>query len=310
MRVWAAFWMLGLIWGSSFMLIRIGVEIIHPVHLVFIRVGIAAVGMGIVLIVLRKPLPRNWRTLGWLALIGIGNTAIPFTLISWGEKTVESGLASVLQATAALFGLVVASIAFVDERITTQRVIGLLLGFAGIVVLAARNWQGGEIITGGLLGQMAIVCASMFYAVFTTVSRKVIQGNIQPIVVSACAMMSAALFEGAIILAASAAGLMPASIPTDTPPDVLASAIALGFVNTFLAYLLFYEVVQGLGASRATMVTYVVPVVGLILGVVFLNEQLDIYILGGAALIFTGIGVVNLKMFRKLNRRQIAAAGD
>lgn len=310
MLIWVAFWLVGIIWGSSFMLIRVGVEVIHPLHLVFIRVGIAAVGLGIVVVVLRKKIPRDWRTLGSLILIGIGNTAIPFTLISWGEQTVESGLASVLQSTAALFALVIASLFFKDERITPQRVIGLLLGFIGIVVLASRNWQDGQIMTGGLMGQGAIILASLFYASFTTLSRKVIQGDVAPLVVSAIAMMSAAIFEAIIIFGAVAADLMPMSIPADVPYDALMAVLGLGFVNTFLAYLMYYEIVRVLGVARATMVTYVVPVVGLLLGVIFLNERLDATLLIGAGMIFAGIAVVNLRIFQGKKKPALVSAGD
>ncbi len=297
-RAWVYFWLVGLIWGSSFLLIRIGVEGIHPFHLVLIRVGIAAIGLNIVVVVRRKRIPRDWKTLRSLIIIGIGNNAIPFTLLAWGEKTVESGLASVLQATAALFGLVTAHFAFEDERITRQKVAGLLMGFFGVVVLASRNWQGGQINTGGLLGQLAIVATSLFYAIFITYSRKVIKQDVEPIVVSAIAMTSATITETLLILAAAPLGA-PITVSADLSTDVLLAVVALGVFNTFVAYLMFYDIVKTLGAARAAMVTYVVPVVGLILGVIFLNELLDTTLILGALLIFAGIGVVNLRWKRK-----------
>jgi drug/metabolite transporter (DMT)-like permease len=313
MGIWLAFWTLGLIWGSSFMLIRIGVEAIHPLHLVLIRVGVAAIFLGITIVALRRKLPKDWRTWGAIALVGIGNNALPFTLIAWGEQTIESGLASVLQSTAALFGLVVAHFAFKDERITPQKVVGLIMGFLGIVVLASRNWQDGEIITGGLMGQLAIVGASVCYATFTTLSRKIIQADIAPVVLAAIAMMSATFFEAGIIFVGSLVADTPLHTPVDLAPDVLLAVLALGFVNTYLAYLLFYNIVRVLGVARATMVTYVVPVVGLLLGIIFLNELLDVYIVVGATMIFMGIGVVNLRYFQRLNTvflRRPAISGD
>ncbi|MCU0511338.1 MAG: DMT family transporter, partial [Anaerolineae bacterium] len=108
MNIWVSFWMVALIWGSSFMLIRIGVAEVHPLHLVLIRTGIAAAGLGLLVVLLKKHVPRQPRTLLSLIVIGMGNNALPFLLIAWGEERVESGLASVLQATAALFTLVVA----------------------------------------------------------------------------------------------------------------------------------------------------------------------------------------------------------
>ncbi len=297
-RAWVYFWLIGLIWGSSFLLIRIGVEKIHPFHLVLIRVGVAAIGLNIVVVATRKRIPRDWKTLRSLIIIGIGNNALPYTLLAWGEKTVESGLASVLQATAALFGLVTAHFAFEDERITRQKVAGLLMGFFGVVVLASRNWQGGQVDAGGLIGQLAIIGTSLCYALSITYSRKVIKQDVEPVVVAAIAMMSAVITETLLILVTIPLGV-PITVSADLPTGSLLAVVALGFFNTFVVYLMFYDVVKTLGAARAMMVTYVVPVVGLILGVVFLSELLDVTLILGALLIFAGIGIVNLRWKRK-----------
>lgn len=308
-RVWAMFWLVALIWGSSFMLIRIGVEAIHPLHLVLIRVGIAAIGLGLVIVFTRRHIPRDPRTLLAMVVIGIGNNAIPFTLISWGEQTVESGLTSVLQATAALFALVVAHFAFKDERITLRKLVGLGLGFCGIVVLASRNWQDGQIATGSLLGQMAIVGASLAYATFTSLSRKVLSGGqVAPIVLAAITMISATFAEAAFILIGNLTGDIPLQTPADLSLTAFGAVLVLGFLNTFIAYLMYYEVVKGLGVARAAMVTYVVPAVGLILGVVFLGEILDAYIILGAGCIFAGIAIVNLRIRRWQTAKSVKAA--
>lgn len=301
--VWLGFWAVGIIWGSSFMLIRVGVELVHPVHLVLVRVGIGAIGLCLVSILWRQKIPRDWRTLAGIAVVGVGNVAIPFTLISWGEQTIDSGLASVLQSTAALFALVVAHFAFQDERITAQKTAGLVLGFLGVVVLASRSWQDGTLETGNLAGQMAVVLASLCYAIFTSVGRKILQSNVAPIVLAALSMLVATFVEAGVLLVGVWGGWMPATVPSDLPGDVLVAILTLGFLNTFIAYLLYYEIVKRLGVAKATMVTYVVPVVGLILGVVFLNELLDARLLLGAGMIFTGIGIVNLRYFGRLNGR-------
>jgi len=303
MAAWLMFWALGIMWGSSFMLIRVGVEVLPPLHLILLRVGIAAVLLWVVVLLRRRPLPRDWRTWASIAVIGIGNNAIPFTLLAYGEQHIESSLASVLQSTTALFGLIVAHFAFADERITTQKVIGLMVGFAGITVLAGRNWDSGEILTGGLLGQLAVIGSSVCYALFTNFSRKVIQGQVEPVVLAATAMLSASFAEMALLGIGTTFFDVPAVLPPMTP-DLLLAVLILAVVNTFVAYLMFYEVVKRLGAARATMVTYVVPAVGLLMGVIFLNERLDLFILVGASMIFLGIGIVNLRVFAWLNRRQ------
>ncbi len=297
MGKWASFWLVGLIWGSSFLLIRISVEELSQFQIVFIRTGIAAVGMNLVLLLRGKRLPTDWRSVRSLIMVGLGNTAIPFVLITWGEKTVESGLAAVLQATASLFTLVIAHFAFTDERINLQKIVGIGAGFIGVTLLASRSWGEGQVITGDLLGQGAIVLASLFYATFTVYSRKVCS-NLEPIVISAGAMTTAAIASGFLTYAAPLFG-GPAPTPLNAlSSNVLLSVLVLGFVNTFIAYLMFYSLVQTIGAARTSMVTYVVPPVGLILGVIFLNEILDARLLIGALIIFAGIGIVNWRFRR------------
>lgn len=304
MAKWAGFWLVGLIWGSSFLLIRISVEELNQFQIVFIRTGIAALGLNLVLLIRGKRLPTNWQSLRSLILIGLGNTTIPFLLITWGEKSVESGLASVLQATASLFGLIIAHFSFADERITPQKVVGLAAGFAGVTLLASRSWADGQVITGDLLGQGAIVLASLFYAIFTVYSRKVCY-NVEPMIVSTGAMTTAAISSGFLMLVAPLLGGPAATPLNEVSSHVLTSVLALGFVNTFIAYLIFYSLIPALGAARTTMVTYVVPPVGLLLGVVFLNEVLDARLLIGAAMIFMGIGIVNLR-FRRSKRASLS----
>src|SRR5262245_9474489 len=138
-QAWGGFWLLALIWGSSFLFIRIAVEQLPPFQLVFIRTGVAAIGLTSVVYLRGKRLPTDWRSIGDLLFLGTVNTVIPFALITWGETQIESGLASVLQGTAALFTLVLAHFTFADERISWRKLAGLLIGFLGVVVLASRS---------------------------------------------------------------------------------------------------------------------------------------------------------------------------
>ncbi|MBN8638824.1 MAG: DMT family transporter [Anaerolineae bacterium] len=308
MRKWAAFWLVALIWGSSFLLIRIGVEELSPFQVVFIRTGIAAVGINLVLVLLKKRLPLDFKRLFPLIVIGIGNTTIPFALITWGEQSIDSGLAAVLQSSAAFFTMLIAHFVFFDEKLSLKKVAGLILGFLGVVTLASRSWASGTLVVNELTGALAIVLASLFYAVFTIYSRKQINTRYEPIVVSAGAMTFAAISSGILMVLAPYFNGEPATMLVDVSSDVLIAIGLLGLVNTFVAYLMYYWVVQQLGAGRASMVTYVVPAVGLILGVLILNEPLDWQIIVGAALIFCGIAVVNvsIKALRRMANRSAA----
>src|SRR5256885_13940625 len=162
-RAWIGFWMLAFIWGSSFLFIRIGVEQLPTFQLVFIRPGIAAVGLNIVVFLRGKRLPTDAAGARDVTILAVVNTVIPFALITWGDHIIESGLAAVLQATAALFTMMVAHFSFTDERLTRRTVAGLVFGFAGVVVLASRSTADDAIATNArlqLMGQLAIVVAS------------------------------------------------------------------------------------------------------------------------------------------------------
>ena len=291
---WVGFWVLGLIWGSSFLLIRIGVESVSPFQLVFMRTAIAAIGLNIVFFARGKRIP--WKAaLVPVLVLGLINITVPFGLITWGEQTVASGVASVLNSTVALFTLLVSTLIFRQERLTARKFTGLLIGFFGVVVLASRNFQGGELQAGSLIGQLAILVAAVFYAFGGSYSYRLAVRWNDAQMVAAGSMIFAALSSGALMLLAPVFG-GPAPTPlAEIPANALVSILALGLLNTFIAYMIYYWIVRALGAARASMVTYVAPVVGLTLGALVLNEVVDIRLLGGAALILGGIAIVTLK---------------
>lgn len=300
-KAWVYFWLLGLIWGSSFLFIRIAVENqdLRPVEVVFIRTTIAAIGLGVVIAWRRVPLPRTRRMITALVVVGLGNVVAPFMLITWGEQYISSSIAAVAQSTAALFSLIVAHFMFVDERMTPQRVSGLIIGFIGVVVLFGDKLSNGT-IDSDVAGLAAIVVASLCYAIFTGLGRKIIQSEVKPIVVAFGSMASAALATAPFALFTES-GFTP--LLHALPGKVLLSVVLLGFFNTFIAYIFYYEIVRQLGASRAAMVTYIVPAVGLALGWLILGETVGISLLIGGTLIMTGIGIVNLhpsQLYRRL----------
>jgi len=300
---WIGFWVLGLIWGSSFLLIRIGVESVSPFQLVFVRVLIGAIGMSAVLLARGKRLPMDRGALLSLFVLGMINVTIPFALITWGEQTVDSGVASVLNSTAALFTLLISAFIFRQETFTARKFTGLMIGFVGVVVLASRNWQGGEVQTGSLLGQLAILLAALFYAFGGPYAYRLSHRWNDPQMVATGSMIFAAAVSGLLMVLAPAFGGEAATPLNELPADALFSLLGLGILNTFIAYMIFYWIIRYLGASRASMVTYVAPVVGLALGAIVLGESMDVQLLGGAALILSGIAIVTVKL-----RRPVASA--
>ena len=308
-RKWPQFWLLCLIWGSSFLFIRIGVEQVPPLQLVFIRTLIAAIGLNAVLWWQKKAFPGRGRNLFDITILGVINTVFPFFLITWGETYIESSLASILQGTAALFSLLIAHFNFADERITPRKLLGLIMGFLGVVVLTNRDAGTTENAHSMfyLLGQLAVVVASLCYAIGGTYSRKVMQQRLEPLQVSTGAMTIAAVTTGILTFITPAfGGLAPVDI-RQLDLNILLAVLTLGFLNTFVAYLIFYGLLAKLGAARTSMITYVIPVVGLILGVVFLGEKLEYKLILGTIMIVGSIAVVNLKLERFFKRSKISS---
>ncbi len=200
-HAWGGFWLLALIWGSSFLFIRIGVEQLPAFQLVFLRTGIAAIGFNLVLRLRGRRLPSDWHSISHMLFLGIVNTVLPFAMITWGETQIESGLASVLQGTVALFTLMIAHFTFADERFTLRKGLGLAIGFLGVAVLASRSTEGSIVqndATGHLLGQAAIIGASFCYALGNIYGRKAMQQRLEPMTVAAGSMTVAAALSGII----------------------------------------------------------------------------------------------------------------
>lgn len=290
LREWGAFGLLGLVWGSSFLWIKIAVQEIGPFTLVGFRLLFGVLGLLAVAAVRRPTLPRDGRTWRVLLFLGLINTALPFVLISWGEQFIDSAVASILNGTVPLFTLVIAHLFLHDDRITLARVLGLVTGFAGVVVLMSRDLEP-EGLRGNLLGQGAVLAAAISYAVASVYARRNLRG-VQPLVQALVPLLSA----DAVAWLAVPFVEWPLQIPA--LPMTWLALLWLGLLGSCLAYLLYFYLLHALGPTRATMVTYVFPVVGLILGVVFLGERADWNLALGALLISASIGVVNWRPAR------------
>lgn len=284
-REWGLFWLLGLIWGSSFLWIKIALTQVGPFTLVAWRLLIGLATLGVVVILRRPTFPRQRRVLAMLALLGLTNTALPFLLISWGEQSIDSAVASVLNGTVPLFAMVIAHFALDDDRITWSRAGGLLVGFAGVVVLMSGELTGREMGAAGL-GQLAVLLAAVLYAVSGVFARKNLHG-VSPIVQAFLPLVVAdgVIWTGALAFEA------PALAPS-TGLTWLAVGW-LGVLGSGVAYLILFHLLHRIGPTRTTMVTYVFPLVGLVLGVVFLREALTVQLALGAGMIVAGILVVN-----------------
>ena len=281
-----AFLALSLAWGSSFFWIKIAVQEIGPFMLVALRVLFGILGLGIILLFNHPKGKLDRRTWQTLLILGITNTALPFVLISWAEQHIDSAVAAILNSSMPLFTLVIAHFTIADDKMNLQKVIGVLVGFLGVMVLTARD-LGGDLRL-NLLAQGAMIAAVLFYAFSAVFARRNTQ-DVSPVVRALIPLLSAdaVIWAGALLTEA------PISFPA--LPITWGALVWLGLIGSCIAYLLYYNLLHSVGPTRISMVTYMFPVVGVALGVLLLNERLDLSLIAGAVLVLGSLLIVNRK---------------
>jgi drug/metabolite transporter (DMT)-like permease len=301
---WLVFLALGAAWGSSYLFIKIGVETLTPFTLVAGRLAIGAGVLALVMRIARQPLPRQQSVYWHLAVVALLGIVIPFSLISWGEQTIDSGLAAILNGTVPLFAIVLAALVLADEPITVNRLVGLVVGFAGVVLLTAPGLREG--FDGSLPGQLALIGASISYGAAGVYARRTVRG--------VPALTSAFLEVGfAFVITVALAAAFGGPWATNVDGGTVLSVAWLGLIGSGLAFLAFFYLLDRWGATRTALVAYLLPVVGIALGVLVLQESVTLPMLGGTALIIGGIALANSRFgHRRLLGRSPAevVAGD
>ena len=282
---WFAFLLLGAIWSSSFMWIKIAVQEVGPITLVAFRVLFGLLFGIVVILVQRVSLQRSFKEWGPLLLLGITNVAVPFFLISWGEQSIDSAVAAILDATVPLFTILIAHFLLRDDKMTVPKVLGLLIGFAGVVILMSKDIGASF---GSVLGQLAVVLACIFYSASAVFARKTTE-NTPGILRSAGPLISATI----IMWPVAFFGERPFQIPHLAVTWV--ALLFLGVLGSGLAFVLSFYLIHEIGPTRTSMVTYLFPVGGVLLGVIFLNEKLSWQLLAGTVLVIISLAVVNWK---------------
>ncbi|HMV29907.1 MAG TPA: DMT family transporter, partial [Anaerolineales bacterium] len=280
---WVVFIALGLIWSSSFLWIEIALREVGPLTLVAFRAFFGLLFGLAVLFIQKVPFPRTWKEWGPLIALGITNIALPFFLISWGQKSIDSGVASILDATVPLFTILVAHFMLHDDKMTTPKVFGLLTGFSGVVLLMLKDIGNG---TSSILGQLAVILACVFYAASTIIARKFTEE--MPAIYRSMGPLAAATF-----LMSLAAALFEKPLQIPTLPITWVALIWLGVLGSGLAFVMAFYLIHEIGPTRATMVTYLMPLGGVTLGVIFLNEALTWQVVVGAVLIILSLAIAN-----------------
>jgi len=285
--------LLAAIWGTSFLLIKVGVSELHPLWLTFGRVLAGAATLLVVLAVTRDRLPRDPALWGHLTVVATLGVALPFTLFGFGEQRVSSVLAGIWNAATPLVALPLAVLAFRTEKMTVRRAAGIALGFLGVLVVLGV-WRG----VGGaqLTGQLMCFAAAMCYAVAIPYQKRFIAGRPGSGVSLAATQLLIALAELAIF-APLLAGRPPDPAGLSVP--VLLSVLALGALGTGLAFVLNFRVIRVAGASTSASVTYLMPVVATVVGVTFLDEHVLWNQPTGALIVLAGVAVTQGVLSRR-----------
>ena len=288
-REWTLLLGLSMLWGGSFFFVGVAVQELPPLTIVALRVGLAAVGLWLIALVLGLKPPRSLRV--WLAFLCMGtiNNVIPFSLIVWGQTQIASGLASILNATTPLFTVVVATCLLSDERATPLKVVGVITGFCGVVVMIGlpastqpTPW----------LPQLAILAAALSYAFGGVYGRRFKTLGVHPILTAAGQVTASGLIMLPLAFWLEGAGALAAA-----GPGTWGAILGLTLFSTSLAYIIYFRLLATAGATNLLLVTLLVPASAILLGVLFLNEALSVTQFAGLGLIALGLSAIDGRLW-------------
>jgi drug/metabolite transporter (DMT)-like permease len=285
---------LALIWGSSFMFIEIAIDDLSPAATMTGRLLFASAALGAVLVAKRgfRQAVRCLRDFGWAGVVlGVISTALPFWLIAWGQTRIDSGVAAIANASMPIFVALLAMRFARHERVTGLRAFGLVLGIVGVGVLVGVDPAGGW---AGAIGTLAVILASIAYAAGSLFSQHKL-GDSSGLLVS-----TASVVWGTVVILPFGIAQGPGSIPSW---EAIVSVAVLGLLGTALGLIMYLRLLEGYGSSKGSLVVYLVPVLALFYGAVFLDEPLQITALVGLALILAGVAIAS-GLVRPVRRQQ------
>jgi drug/metabolite transporter (DMT)-like permease len=287
---WLIFLALGIAWGSSYLFIKLAVDSFGTFTLITLRLLIGAAFLWSVLRLTHTPVPRDRRMFGHLLIMAVINIVIPFSLITWAEQSVDSALAAIINSTVPLFVLVIAPMFLPEEPIRVNGVIGLAIGFIGVVLIVSPGLVAAD---GDPAGELALLGSSLSYAVGNVYARLKVRG-LAPLIPAVFQVTFALLIVGSL------------AVVLERPwervqPDAQAwfSILWLGIFGSGIAYLAYFRLLSRWGATRTSLVAYVLPVIGIVLGFLVLQEPIGLSLIAGTALIIAGVALVNGRWGRR-----------
>ena len=294
-REWVLLLVLATLWGGSFFFNGLAVRELPSVTLVWLRVAIAAAALLLAIRVMGLCMPRDGRV--WAAFFGMGllNNVLPFTLFVWGQHSIPSGLASILNATTPLFTVVVAHVLTRDERLTPSKAKGVVVGFAGAVVMVGPDALRG--LETGTLAQLACLAGALSYAFAGIFGRRFRRLGVEPLTIAAGQVSASTIM------------LLPIMLVVDQPwnlamPGLVtwSAVLGLSLVSTAIAYVLYFRILAVAGATNLMLVTFLIPISAILLGVMVLNETLLARHMIGMMLIGIGLAFLDGRLARWMRR--------
>jgi drug/metabolite transporter (DMT)-like permease len=285
---WLLFIVLGFLWGSSYLFIKIGVEAgLPPFTLVALRLLLGFGLLAAVVAVSRVELPRERRVYGHLFVMGLVNIVVPFSLITWAEQRVDSTIASTLNGAVPILVIPIAALVLRDEPLRAGRIAGVIVGFIGVAMVV--GFDPSTAARTDLAGAIALLGSTTAYALGAVYARRNVHG-LRP--------MIPALFQVGFALAVASVLAVIIDRPWEriVEPQAIFAILWLGFLGSGVAYLLFFNLLARRGAAGTSVVAYLLPVFGVLLGALVLHEPVDQGLLGGLGLIVGGIALVNARL--------------
>ena len=293
---WGLILALSIIWGGGFFFIVIILRDVPPNTMVFLRLAVAVPPLLLWLHFTGERFPVDWKSWQSYLILGGMNVALPFILFAYGQVHISSGLASVLNATTPLWGVLVAHFLTSDEKATPARVVGVIIGFAGVAVMLGGDLSAGS--AAAVLAQIACIVATLFYALASIYARGMGNEGLSPMQIATGQVCAAALL------------MIPVVLMTETPwaiavPGVpaLAAMLGLSLISTSLAYVLYFRLLASAGATNSLLITFLIPVTAILLGVLFLGETMAPRQIGGMLLIALGLVALDGRVFDRMRRR-------
>jgi drug/metabolite transporter (DMT)-like permease len=293
-RAWAEMMLLAMIWGASFLSIRVALDEITPLTSVAHRTTWAMLVLWAVIAIMRIPLPRDPKILFSFLVMGLLNNVIPFTLMAWGQLYIESGLTSILNAFTAVVGVVIASLFFADERITLRKGIGVVLGFFGVAIaIGLDNFRTLDLRS---MAQLAVIGGTVAYAIAGVWARKKLVGMPPQ-------MAAAGMLTGSTVIMLPLVYFIDGPLSFDLQPRTMWAIGYYAIIATSFAYLLYYRVLAMAGSGNLMLVTLLVAPLAITLGAVVLDEKLGANAYLGFAILALGLIILDGRVWKALQRR-------